>query len=248
MGTLFSPDTRPPRPRSRHLVAAFVGLGALAAAAGLWFFLHSTPPEPRRVTSVPHTPSRPLPTPAPLATPGPRGPERAAATPPPVAPPPLRVEADVPEASVFVDRHFLGKAPLDVRDIAPGSRRVQVAAEGYETQTHDVEIGDSPVLVSARFKEVRLDESLAVIHKHGIGSCRGRLHATVAAFAFEATDEKDSFSVPLPRLERFEVDYLKKNLRVSLSGGRTYNFTVDAENADPLLVFQRTVEAARKRL
>ena len=49
-------------------------------------------------------------------------------------------------------------------------------------------------------------------------------------------------------LERFEVDYLKKNLRLTVRGGRTYNFTVEGTSADPLLIFQKKVDAARKRL
>jgi hypothetical protein len=177
-------------------------------------------------------------------------PPRAAArraSPAPAVPAPLHVEADVDDASVFVDRRFVGKAPLDVREVEPGTRRVQVAAEGYATLTEEVEIGGAPVRVVARLTEVRLDESLEVVHKHGAGSCRGRLRATTAGLSFEAESGKDSFSSPFSGLGRLEVDYLKKNLRLT-AGGKTYNFTVDAPNADPLLVFQRQVEAARKRL
>jgi hypothetical protein len=35
---------------------------------------------------------------------------------------------------------------------------------------------------------------------------------------------------------------------VTFRGGRTYNFTVEGSSADPLLVFQKKVDAARKRL
>ena len=97
-----------------------------------------------------------------------------------------------------------------------------------------------------RFKEVRLDESLAVKHKHGMGSCEGRLVATTGGLQYETDHDKDGFSIPFASLEPLEVDYLKKNLRVKVRGGRTYNFT--AEDADDLLVFQREVEAARERL
>ncbi len=152
----------------------------------------------------------------------------------------------MPGASVFVDRRFVGRAPVDVTDVTPGTHRVNVSADGYEMQVEDVDLRDGPVLVSARFKEVRLDESVEAIHKHGMGSCRGRLRATPQGLAYEA--DKDSFQAPLADLARFEVDYLKKNLRVSLRGGRTYNFTTDAPNADPLLAFQQRVSAARSRL
>lgn len=63
---------------------------------------------------------------------------------------------------------------------------------------------------------------------------------------YETDHDKDGFSTPFSDLEPLEVDYLEKNLRLKLRGGRNYNFT--AENADDLLVFQKAVEAARERL
>jgi hypothetical protein len=158
------------------------------------------------------------------------------------------VEADVADASVFVDRRFVGKAPVDVQDVAPGSHRVNVSADGYAMHAEDVEIGAEPRSISVRFTEVRLDESLAVIHKHAVGSCQGVLRATPQGLAFEATSGKDSFRVPFADLAKFDVDYLRKTLRVALRGGRGYNFTVEGASADPLLVFQQKVDAARQRL
>ena len=46
----------------------------------------------------------------------------------------------------------------------------------------------------------------------------------------------------------FEVDYLKKNLRVKIRGGKIYNFTDPDGNADRLFVFQRDVDKVRKRI
>jgi hypothetical protein len=147
-----------------------------------------------------------------------------------------------------LDRRFVGKAPVDVREIAPGPHRLNVSAEGHDMYAEEIEIGPEPRTVSVRFKEVRLDESLPVVHKHGLGSCRGVLRADPGGLGFEAEGGRDSFQAPLSDLERFEVDYLKKTLRVSLRGGRGYNFTVDGKSADPLLVFQKKVDKARKRL
>jgi hypothetical protein len=93
---------------------------------------------------------------------------------------------------------------------------------------------------------VRLDEHVDVVHKHGVGSCRGRLVATPAGLRFEAEKAGDSFQAPLPSLEPLQMDYLNRTLRVKQKGGKTWNFTADG--ADPLLVFQKAVEAARKRL
>ena len=152
------------------------------------------------------------------------------------------------DASVFVDRRFVGKAPVDVRDIPPGPHRLNVSADGYAMHAEEVEIGAEPRTVSVRFTELRLDESLAVIHKHAVGSCQGVLKASLEGIGFEAPSGKDSFRAPFEDLARFDVDYLKKSLRVSLRGGRNFNFTVEGQSADPLLVFQQKVEAARKRL
>ncbi|MCG6920296.1 MAG: PEGA domain-containing protein [Acidobacteria bacterium] len=160
--------------------------------------------------------------------------------------PRLRVETDVPGAQVFLDREFQGEAPVTVRDVALGEHRLNVSVEGYEmhAETIDVVPGTNEFIV--RFKEVRLDEAIAVKHKHGVGSCQGRLVATIEGLRYETDHEKDRFSAPFSALEPLEVDYLKKNLRVQIRGGRKYNFTAD--DPDDLLTFQQKVEAARDRL
>ena len=158
----------------------------------------------------------------------------------------LRVVADVPGANVFLDRKFLGTTPVEARDLSPGSHRLNVSADGYEMYAETLELGAGPREVLVRFKEVRLDEQLAVVHKHGMGSCRGTLRATNAGLRYDASDASDAFETPFGSLEPLQVDYLKKNLRVRLRGGRTYNFT--GESADRLLAFQKAVEAARRRL
>jgi hypothetical protein len=163
-----------------------------------------------------------------------------------VVPPHLRVEADVPGAQVFLDRQFVGEAPVTVRDVALGEHRLDVSAEGYPIHGQTVKVASGANQVVVRLKEVRLDKTLAVKHKHGIGSCRGRLLATPEGIRYETDHEDDQFSAPFPTLEPLEVDYLAKNLRVKVAGGRTYNFT--AESADDLLLFQKAVEAARARL
>ena len=160
--------------------------------------------------------------------------------------PSLHVRADVAGAQVFLDRKFLGEAPVSVRDIEPGRHRINVSAKGYEGYAEDIEITAGAREVVVSFKEVRLDESLAVKHKHGMGSCSGQLAATPEGLRYETQHDKDEFTAPFSTLEPLEVDYLKKNLRVKLRGGRKYNFT--AESADDLLVFQKAVEAARERL
>jgi len=161
-------------------------------------------------------------------------------------PPRLRVDADVPGARVFLDRRFLGTTPVETREVPPGPHQLDVAAEGFDIHGETIDLGPDGREVVVRFKEVRLDETLAVTHKHGVGSCRGTLSANNAGLHYQASDASDTFSARFADLLPLQVDYLGKNLRVKLRGGRTYNFTADS--ADALLSFQKAVEAARKRL
>ena len=234
------------------LVMALLAVAALiAAAVAVWLLARppaeapkGPPPAPRARTSPsPTATATPAVAPEAHATPRPRPrPEPR----PEAAGPTLRVDADVPGANVFLDRKFLGTTPVETRDFAPGPHRLNVSAEGYEMYGESVELAAGPNEVVVKFKEVRLDEHVDVVHKHGVGSCRGRLVATHAGLRFEAEKAGDSFLAPLPSLEPLQLDYLNRSLRVKQKGGKTWNFTADS--ADTLLVFQKAVESARKRL
>jgi hypothetical protein len=102
--------------------------------------------------------------------------------------------------------------------------------------------------VTVRFRDVRLDASVAVVHKHGMGSCDGRLVGSPAGLRYETSNKADAFTVPFRDLETFEIDYLAKALRVKKRGGRTWNFTTKSATADPLFVFHRDVEKARQKM
>jgi hypothetical protein len=86
------------------------------------------------------------------------------------------------------------------------------------------------------------------VHKHGVGSCRGRLTADVTGLRYVPERGEDGFTLPFGSIERFEIDYLQKNLRVKRKGGRTWNFESPTGSADPLFVFHREVEKARVKL
>jgi hypothetical protein len=253
-------DDEPASAPRRGPVLGLVLAGAAVAAAGAWFVLsRPEPPEPApaRVPAA----SRPRPEPAPRTAPAERpatpepaprpAPEpgrEAAAARPRAAAGVLRVRSDVPGASVFLDRKFLGTTPLDVDGLPPGSHRLNVSVEGYEGHAQSVEIGEAPADVEVRFKEVRLNASVPVVHKHGVGSCSGRLVADTRGLRYETSKADDAFSLAFAELETFTVDYLKKSLRVKRRGGRTWNFEDPNGQADPLFVFHRDVEKARTRL
>jgi hypothetical protein len=188
--------------------------------------------------------------------PSPRRPAAtAAAEPPPVADAApaapatgtLHIETDVPGAQVFIDREFIGTAPVTAENLRPGAHQLNVSAEGHEGIARSITVEPGRAELMLRFREVRLDARLAVIHKHRIGSCRGELVATPQGLTYATDDKDDRFSVPLADLGQFEVDYLEKNLRVRVAKGKSYNFTDVDGNADRLFVFHRDVDKARKQ-
>ncbi len=65
---------------------------------------------------------------------------------------------------------------------------------------------------------------------------------------YDTTNKDDAFTLRFAEIETFEVDYLKKNLRIKKRGGKQYNFTTKAENADPLFVFHRNVDKVRRQV
>ena len=175
--------------------------------------------------------------------------EAAPAPPPAPVGPALVVESDVAGASVFVDRKYLGTTPLRTTEVTPGTHQLNVSATGEEGLAQTIDIaatGDTSV--SMRFREVRLNASVAVVHKHSMGACDGKLTATPSGLTYDTSNKKDAFSIPLKDLEVFDIDYLKKELKVKQRGGKTWNFTDRSDNADKLFVFHRDVTKAREKM
>lgn len=159
----------------------------------------------------------------------------------------LHITSDVPGAQVFVDRKFVGVAPVTAEDIAPGTHQINVSAPGFDgvAETLNVVAGPRDIMIS--LKTIKLDQSVPVTHKHSIGSCAGRLVATPEGLRYETDNKKDGFSVPLTGLESFKMDFIAKNLRVKVKGGRSYDFTDPGGKADPLYFFHEAVEKVRLR-
>ena len=141
-----------------------------------------------------------------------------------------------------------GDSVSTTSEVKPGTHQINVSATGYEQYARSIDLMPGSRDVKVRFKEVRLDAKADVVHKHGIGSCRGTLVATPQGLRYDTTNKGDAFTVPLTNLEVFQVDYLEKNLQVKIKGGKQYNFTDPMGNADRLFVFQRDVDKARQRL
>lgn len=248
------------------LAAALAVVVLIAGAA--WWWLSRPAPSPA-ATTPPSAPAATAPSAAlPPATRAPaeesrsaptrrreRTPREAAAPDPEPAEAPaptgpvLVVDSDVPGTSVFLNRKYLGTTPLRSTEVTPGSAQLNASAEGYDGVVQDVEVAASgPTEVMIRFKEVRLDATVPVVHKHGMGSCEGTLRATPAGLRYDTAHKGDAFTLAFAELDAFDVDYLQKNLKVKKRGGKTWNFSTKAENADPLFVFHRDVEKARAKL
>ncbi len=240
----------------------------LLIAAGAWFLGREPDPAPAAAKAAAAAPARTAPdakkaepAPEPAAAPAAAG--RRAPAPKTVAEPApapvveaakadaatLTVESDVPGASVFVDREFVGTAPVTLRNLAPGSKRINLSVEGYEGVQRGVDLIAGDNTVTMRFKEVRLNTTVGVAHKHGMGGCEGTLRATVDGLSYDTSNKGDAFTLKYDQVESFEVNYLEKNLKVKQRGGKTWNFTDrTAANADKLFVFHREVTAAREKL
>ena len=239
------------------MVAIFVSLGVVFMSTRK----DREPEAPAATPAATPAPGRVVrkaepPPPAPATEPAaPRAaaPKKAAPAPAPVveAAPTLatlRLESDVPGASVFIDRQFVGTTPLTLDKLEPGTKRLQVTATGFDSVQKSVDLVAGPNAVTVRIKEVTLNSKVPVVHKHGVGSCNGTLSATVDGLKYDTDNKGDAFTISYAQAEQFAVDYLKKNLQVKQKGGKTWNFTDKNDNADALFVFHREVEAARKKL
>jgi hypothetical protein len=239
-----------------------VALFGAAGLLGMWWGGRQTAEPVTAGTPAPAPAAAPAPvadTPAATieasrnATPRPKKKAEPAAPPPPPEPAApttgeLTIDSDVSGAMVFLDRKFIGNAPVTVKDVTPGAHRLNVTAEGYEGHSESIEVVAGPATVTVKFKEIRLFETIDVVHKHAIGSCEGKLLADLQGVRYDTTNKDDAFTVKFSEIETFEVDYLKKNLRLKKRGGKQYNFTTKAENADPLFVFHRNVDKFRQQV
>jgi hypothetical protein len=161
--------------------------------------------------------------------------------------PSLRIESDVPGATVFLDRNYVGTAPVDIKAVSPGEHELTVSADGFDMHAETVSVESGHRDIRVNFKNVALNESIAVVHKHRMGSCEGRLVADNQGLRYETSNKSDAFTAPFASLEQFGIDYIEKNLNVKVRNGKNYNFTEKSGSADALFVFHKNVQAFREK-
>lgn len=235
-------------------IIAIVVTAAVVAAAGYGLYLLNQPPERPAAPAVASAPTPDPPRPAGPTKPAPSKPGPAK----PAEPAPavdaaattgtLIIESDVPETSVFIDRVYLGNAPVTARNLTPGPHRLNMSVTGYEGVSETIDVKAGTHTISMKFKEIKLDEKTDVTHKHAFGSCSGTLRASPQRLSYETSNASDAFAVALANVDTFEMDYVGKTLKVKVRDGKTYNFTEHDGNVDQLYAFHQAVEKVRQRL
>lgn len=246
--------------RVLFIVGLMAAAAGLAAALGLFERRQVVPVED---TPAPVTSNRPQPrdtsAPQPRAEAA-REPESRPAPARPTEPPPpppepeapttatLRIDSDVPGAQVFIDNKFVGNAPATATGVAPGQRKINVQAPGYDGVVEFVDVTPGSRDLTFSLKTIRLDQKVSVVHKHRLGQCTGTLIATPEGIRYETDNKDDGFTVALTGLETFEVNFLQKNLKLKVRGGRSYDFTDPSGKADALYLFHQEVDKVRKKV
>lgn len=248
--------------RQTLVASGLVAVGALAAVYSLGIFDGAPAPETAATSLAPPEAAAPVTTPAP-ARPGPARPTSpstsrpspSAVTAPKPDPEPvaattatLRIDSDVPGAQVFLDNKFVGTAPVTAQNVQPGPRKVNVQAPGYEGVVEFVDVMPGPKDVMISLKTIRLDQRVSVEHKHRMGSCTGTLIATPEGVRYQTSHKEDAFSVSLQNIETFTADFLQKNLKLKIRGGRTYDFTDPSGKAEAIYLFHQEVDKVRQRV
>ena len=164
-------------------------------------------------------------------------------------PPSLSVQSDIPGATVFLDRQFKGTTPVTIEGVTAGEHQLTVSTDGYDIYAEKVTItvGEHNVRIDFRQAVADFNESIPVLHKHSFGKCEGVLTADANGIRY-VTDHKDTFAIPYGSLERFEVDYIKKNMNLKVNKGRNYNFTELSGDADALFLFHKNVQSFLEKL
>jgi hypothetical protein len=240
---------------NRPIVIVVAGLLVIAAAV-TYFYVNAKPPvvapSPSPRAAAPVRSASPTPAVERPSNPSPKPATKPVEPSPTPEPSPttgtLLIQSDVPDTSVFVDRVFLGTAPATATGLAPGPHRLNLSATGYEGFVDTIEVEPGTHTFAYSFKEIKLDASVAVIHKHAVGSCSGTLRATPKGLSYDTPNKSDAFSASLTDLETFTMDYLEKKLTVKIKGGKTFNFADADGDVNRLFLFHKGVDKARQRL
>ena len=172
---------------------------------------------------------------------------------------------------MYLNGNRVGRTPHKATPLAPGDYDVTVVHEGYETFEQQVRVETQDDSFHAALRpmsaensarkeaaaeaeaeeeeaepaDIRgLGETVAVKHKHRIGSCKGVLRASGEGLSYD-TDHKDTFFAAYADVEELNLD--KSKLTLKVRDGKKYDFTEQNGNEEALAAFhERAVDALPK--
>jgi len=89
--------------------------------------------------------------------------------------------------------------------------------------------GTGETSLTLKFKEVRLNASVAVVHKHGIGSCEGRLTATPGGIRYETDNQEGRVRLRVEGPRDLRDRLPEEGTEGEAARGKTWNFTDKSE-------------------
>ena len=131
------------------------------------------------------------------------------------------------------------------RPPSPGRRLARIVGRQLETPLPPPPLHDPPPATPVRLPPPTA-VSVGAVHDHVFGNCTGQLVVSQNGVRYE-TSHKDAFAVAYADLEQFEVDAVKRRLKIKPRGGRTYHFTHPRRASGELADFHAEAQQARTR-
>jgi serine/threonine-protein kinase len=164
----------------------------------------------------------------------------APAHPTPVLAPPKLVVQTIAGAQISVDGQAVGQVGsngrLEISPLPAGEHTVEVAAKPYDSFKTKVTV--FPGNVSTITPNLRA--SMAVTHKHTVGSCEGVLIVGQGRVQYQARSGNDSFDYPLTSIKKAGTADSGKGFYLEIAGAKRYVFHTPAA-AEDLQVIQTII-------
>jgi hypothetical protein len=115
----------------------------------------------------------------------------------------LRVKTDTSDVHIWLDGEEVGRAPLTLRTVASGKRRLALMKDGYEDHQQEIEVLPNQtnsifvVMKPLTLKLPALPTEFKAIHQHRTGTCVGTLTVSAEALDYKAINDSDRFHIPI---------------------------------------------------
>jgi serine/threonine-protein kinase len=157
--------------------------------------------------------------------------ESAAPARPSLAPSKLVVQT-VPGAQVIIDGRASGQTAsdgrLEISEAPAGDHTLEVVAKPYNNFKQKITLSPGGVLTITP----NLLASMAVEHKHMVGSCNGTLTVGQGRIQYQADSTKDSFDYPLASVKKAGPADFGKGFYLEITGAKRHVFHAPAAAED----------------